>query len=44
MASSDELVTLLRGADEDERATDRGGIAHTAGKQDESEYAMKGNG
>jgi len=45
MASSDELVTLLRGADADERATDRGGIDHTAGKETEqSEYAMKGTG
>ena len=44
MGSDDDLVALLRRADEADRASDRGGLDHTAGKKTESEYAMKGTG
>jgi NAD(P)-dependent dehydrogenase (short-subunit alcohol dehydrogenase family) len=44
MAADDDLLNLMRRADEPERAADRGGIEHTAGKNTESEYSMKGNG
>jgi NAD(P)-dependent dehydrogenase (short-subunit alcohol dehydrogenase family) len=44
MAADDDLLTLMRRADDPERASDRGGIDHTAGKKTESDYAMKGTG
>ena len=44
MGSDDDLVALMRRADEADRASDRGGLDHTAGKKTESEYAMKGTG
>jgi NAD(P)-dependent dehydrogenase (short-subunit alcohol dehydrogenase family) len=44
MAADDDLVSLLRRADGAERASDRGGIEHTAGKNQSNEYAMKGSG
>lgn len=44
MARDDDLVALMRRADSAERGSDRGGIEHTAGRTEESEYAVKGAG
>ena len=39
MGADDDLVALLRRADGAERAAERGGIEHTAGRQPSDEYA-----
>jgi NAD(P)-dependent dehydrogenase (short-subunit alcohol dehydrogenase family) len=44
MARNAELVSLMRRADDEGRASERGGIEHTAGKNESHEYATKGSG
>ena len=39
MGADDDYLKLMRRADEPERAADRGGIEHTAGKATDNEYA-----